>query len=122
MSKPNNLPILSDGKPEYSETNKVKIFEAITKKEDLTPHYTEGWRLHHSVEVEGKRKTFLSHAREAGNLDVFKGAHFTVSEEALVEKVGDQANYEFIFSNGDHLNVLAKNYESTGITLTVRNN
>jgi hypothetical protein len=51
---------------------------------------------------------------------VFKGAHFTVSEEALVEKVNDKPNYEFIFSNVEHLNVLVKNYEANGITLTVR--
>ena len=114
----------SDGKLDYSITHKAKILEAITKKEDLVPHFSEGWRLHHSVEGEGedkKKKTFLTLAREADNLEVFKGTMFTVNEEALLEKVRNTPNYEFIFANTDYLNTLAKNYEANGFTLHVNN-
>ncbi len=84
------------------------------------PHFSEGWRLHHSVEGEDKKKkTFLTHAREANNLEIFKGTMFTINEEALLEKVNDHPNYEFIFANTDYLNTLVKNYEATGFTLQV---
>ncbi len=91
----------------------------ITNKGDLTEHFHAGWRLHHSFENEGKKKTYLSHAREANNLDIFKSKMFTVNEEALVEKSNGHFNYEFIFSSLDHLNVLNKNYEEKGFVLTV---
>lgn len=48
---------------------------------------------------------------------MFKSAHFTVSEEALTESVGGQVNYEWVFSNWDHLNVLANNYANAGFVL-----
>lgn len=104
----------SEGTPSYSsgEENVKKIQEALAsgKLEEVQKHYKEGFRLHHTFKEGDKENCYLSLVLAEDKSGVLKSEYLSVSEDALLRKCGDKANYESLFEKDDYMKQLATNY------------
>ena len=77
----------------------------------FTGLYQSGWRLFHKAH---DGVSFLTHARGLNLVNLYKSAQFQVDEASLLERVGDQTNYDWIFSQPELVRQLATNYAESG--------
>ena len=81
---------------------------------DLSALYESGWRLFHKAH---DSKSFLSHARGLNLVNLYKSRQFQVDQDSLLEKVEEQFNYDWVFSQPELVKQLAENYKDSGAFL-----